>query len=75
MLLVLILSIPVTAHAGDILYGKNEAVGGNYVLGYGTDPGKASENHSNSPERLLLWHANYHPDGGQLFFPNKSKPF
>ncbi len=60
---------------GDILYGRNEAVGGQYILGYGTEPEKASENHSKTPQRLLLWHANYHPDGGQLFFPNISKPF
>ena len=60
---------------GDILYGINEAVGGHYILGYGTEPHQASEHHSNAPERLLLWHANYHPDGGQLFFPQISKPF
>ncbi len=60
---------------GDILYGRNEAVGGNYILGFGTEPEEASEHHSNAPDRLLLWHANYHPDGGQLFFPKTSKPF
>ena len=60
---------------GDILYGRNEAVDGHYILGYGTEPIQASEHHSNKPERLLLWHANYHPDGGQLFFPQTSKPF
>ena len=60
---------------GDILYGRNDAVDGHYVLGYGTEPKLASENHSNAPEILLLWHANYHPDGGQLFFPQVSKPF
>ena len=60
---------------GDILYGRNEAVGGHYILGYGTEPEEASEAHSSEPERLLLWHSNYHPDGGQLFFPNISKPF
>ena len=60
---------------GDILYGRNEAVGGHYILGYGTEPEQASEHHSSVPERLLLWHANYHPDGGQLFFPHTSKPF
>ena len=60
---------------GDILYGRNEAVDGHYILGYGTEPEQASEYHSNAPERLLLWHANYHPDGGQLFFPQTSKPF
>ena len=60
---------------GDILYGRNEAVDGHYILGYGTEPKQASENHSHKPQRLLLWHANYHPDGGQLFFPQTSKPF
>ena len=60
---------------GDILYGRNEAVGGHYILGFGTEPEEASESHSSEPERLLLWHANYHPDGGQLFFPQTSKPF
>jgi len=24
---------------------------------------------------MLLWHANYHPDGGQLFFPLERQPF
>ena len=59
---------------GDILYGRNEAVDGHYVLGYGNEPKQASERHSKKPERLLLWHVNYHPDGGQLFFPQTSKP-
>ena len=25
--------------------------------------------------RYLLWHCNYHPDGGQLFFPLEKRPF
>src|SRR3954465_4518190 len=28
---------------GNILYGMNEAVGGKYILGYSTDPQRASE--------------------------------
>ena len=24
---------------------------------------------------MLIWHANYHPDGGQLFFPVDGEPF
>lgn len=60
---------------GDFLYGRNDAVNGHYILGYGTEPEKAVENHSIAPEILLLWHANYHPDGGQLFFPQTEKPF
>ena len=60
---------------GDILYGRNAAVGGHYVLGYGCEPETANENHTRAPASLLLWHANYHPDGGQLFFPQEHKPF
>ena len=60
---------------GDVLYGRNEAVGGHYVLGYAVEPGTADENHGDSPEFVMLWHANYHPDGGQLFFPLDPKPF
>jgi hypothetical protein len=54
---------------GDILYGRNEAVNGHYILAYACDPESASTDHASPPERMLLWHANYHPDGGQLFFP------
>lgn len=53
---------------GDVLYGQNEAVGGHYVLAYATEPSQARKDHSQVPGRMLLWHANYHPDGGQLFF-------
>lgn len=60
---------------GDILYGRNEAVAGHYILAYGTEPADAHESHANAPARMLLWHANYHPDGGQLFFPLDARPF
>ena len=60
---------------GDILYGRNSAVGGHYILAYGEDPVRADESHSRDPKRILLWHANYHPDGGQQFFPLDRKPF
>lgn len=60
---------------GDILYGRNEAVGGHYVLAYAEEPTAADERHSRDPARILLWHANYHPDGGQLFFPLDKRPF
>jgi hypothetical protein len=60
---------------GDILYGRNEAVGGNYILAYGREPEAARDDHAGVPERMLLWHANYHPDGGQLFFPLDHRPF
>ena len=60
---------------GDVLYGENEAVGGHYVLAYNVLPADANEEHSDDPQRILMWHANYHPDGGQLFFPLDKKPF
>jgi ureidoglycolate lyase len=61
---------------GDVLFGTNEAVKGNYVLGWSTDPQKALDNKQSAPrDQVLLWHMNYHPDGGQLFFPIDNKPF
>ena len=60
---------------GDVLFGRNEAVGGEYILAYGTEPSAAARAHRREPERILLWHANYHPDGGQLFFPLEREPF
>jgi hypothetical protein len=60
---------------GDILYGRNEAVSGHYVLAYATLPEQARTDHADPPCRMLLWHANYHPDGGQLFFPHDPRPF
>ena len=60
---------------GDVLYGRNEAVGGHYILAYAAPPEAARTDHGDPPPRMLLWHANYHPDGGQLFFPLDRAPF
>jgi hypothetical protein len=60
---------------GDVLFGRNEAVGGHYILAYAVDPSAADRTHARDPSRILLWHANYHPDGGQLFFPLDDVPF
>ena len=60
---------------GDILYGKNDAVSGHYILGYSADPCSAKDGPPKKPSKILLWHANYHPDGGQLFYPLEKKPF
>lgn len=61
---------------GDVLYGSNKAVNGNYVLGWSTDPQRASsETATCTREQVLLWHMNYHPDGGQLFYPLQNEPF
>jgi hypothetical protein len=61
---------------GDILMGSNDAVGGHYVLGWSTDPQSASSGQATVPrDQVLLWHMNYHPDGGQLFYPLDKTPF
>jgi len=61
---------------GEVLYGSNDAVGGHYVLGWSVNPGEADESPARAePQRVLLWHLNYHPDGGQLFFPRQRRPF
>ena len=60
---------------GDLLHGRNEAVDGHYVLAYASEPADAREDHDRPPSTMLLWHANYHPDGGQLFFPLDRRPF
>lgn len=71
---------------GNRLYGRNEAVGGHYVIGFREPPGSPAAvaldgaagdgtGAEDAPARVLLWHANYHPDGGQLFWPLDGRPF
>ena len=70
----------------NILYGKNNAVPHKninnyekddvYLLGYSCHPNDKNTKHNTEEiEDIYLWHANYHPDGGQLFFPEEKKPF
>ena len=47
---------------------RNEAVGGQYVIGFAADDG-------DFPAAVDLWHLNYHPDGGQLFASVDGEPF
>jgi len=55
---------------GDTLYARNNAVGDNYLFGWSTWPEQASAAGLGvRRERALIWRANYHPDGGQLFHP------
>ena len=62
--------------AGDLFRGRNRAVDDSYLLGWSRQPGEASEQAPpGARERLLIRHANYHPDGGQLFFPREAVPF
>lgn len=61
---------------GEVLHGCNDAVNGNYILGWSTNPGNADANAAvDTLPRVLLWHLNYHPDGGQLFYPLDHQPF
>ena len=60
---------------GQVLYGRNDAVSGKYVLGWSDNPKNATTHGNQVPSRVLLWHCNYHPDGGQLFFPLDGNSF
>ena len=66
------------------LYGRNNAVqhkspyevDGKYILGYSSHPEKnIKEENFKCPKEIYIWHVNYHPDGGQLFFPSKNGAF
>lgn len=61
---------------GDVLRGRNNAVDDDYVLGFACQPPRSSEERATvRRDKVLLWHANYHPDGGQVFFPLAVGPF
>jgi hypothetical protein len=61
---------------GEVLFGRNDAVGDSYEIGWSRDPRQASQSAA-APDRsqVLVWHANYHPDGGHLFFPRRPVPY
>ena len=67
-----------------VLYGENNAVqhnsdyeeDGKYILGYSRNPDTLIKNEEyKNPKEMYIWHVNYHPDGGQLFFPTKPGAF
>ena len=60
---------------GETLYARNNAVGDSYLFGWSRWPDDATANASAPRERALIWRANYHPDGGQLFYPQGDGPF
>jgi ureidoglycolate lyase len=61
---------------GETLYARNNAVGDSYLFGWSDWPEQASSHGAGKPrERALIWRANYHPDGGQLFYPIDGKSF
>jgi ureidoglycolate lyase len=55
------------------LYARNNAVGDSYLFGWSTWPEDAAR--GGPRERALLWRANYHPDGGQLVYPQNGESF
>ena len=60
---------------GQTLYARNNAVGDSYLFGWSTWPEEARTDGLAVRERALVWRANYHPDGGQLFYPLYGQSF
>jgi ureidoglycolate lyase len=61
---------------GEVLHGHNDAVSGKYILGWSDNPDTADATAEvDNLQRVLLWHLNYHPDGGQMFYPMDHQPF
>ena len=61
---------------GDIVYARSHAVDGHYITGWLSDPATASAERSTAaPTRVLAREANYHPDGGQIFYPRNGAAF
>ncbi|MCF8258530.1 MAG: ureidoglycolate lyase [Flavobacteriales bacterium] len=60
---------------GDFFRGRNHALGSEYLFGWSKNPVDARPESTERPRQVLLWHANYHPDGGQLFFPRNGESF
>jgi ureidoglycolate lyase len=61
---------------GDTLYARNNAVGDSYLFTWSQFPEDSTTSGTGRPrERALIWRANYHPDGGQLFYPMDGQSF
>jgi hypothetical protein len=61
---------------GETLYARNNAVGDSYLFGWSRLPDEATAaGQGGRRERALIWRANYHPDGGQLFYPLNGQSF
>ncbi len=61
---------------GELQYAHNLAVGRRYLIGWYGDPATAREDREPASRARILTHeANYHPDGGQVFFPRDGEPF
>ncbi len=61
---------------GQVQYAVNHAVARSYVTGWFEDPARAREDAAPADTSRIYTHeANYHPDGGQIFFPLEVSPF
>ena len=69
---------------GSTMWGQKKAVqqknndyevDGKYVLGHALPPDNEPILEYKTPEHIYIWHVNYHPDGGQLFYPSAKTPF
>lgn len=61
---------------GGVMVSRNYAVDGNYITGWFSDPAIACMDEENvNSDRVLVREANYHPDGGQVFFPVNGDAF
>lgn len=61
---------------GDVCHAENHAVNGKYVTGWSCPPDQATEEPGPRNRTYVLTHeANYHPDGGQVFFSRNNEPF
>jgi ureidoglycolate lyase len=57
------------------LYATNNAVGDSYLFGWSHWPEELASEAHGGRQRALIWRANYHPDGGQLFYPLNGERF
>jgi ureidoglycolate lyase len=61
---------------GETLYARNNAVGDSYLFAWSNWPEQpATDGPAKPRERALVWRANYHPDGGQMFYPLYGESF
>jgi hypothetical protein len=61
---------------GGLLFGQNQAVGRAYIIGWYDDPAEARRDRAPAAtDRLYIYQANYHPDGGQIWCPRDGTPF
>ena len=61
---------------GETLYARNNAVGDSYLFAWSNWLEEAAtEGPPGLREQALIWRANYHPDGGQLFYPVRGAQF